>query len=100
MVGRLKTSPLLVDFAGSAEAYRAVLDSISKQRDLPIKGLGTIQGRSDHMSFGQNGVLALHFYTAYHADYHRATDVAYKIEYAGLDRILAFAEAVLCAARR
>ena len=40
-------------------------------------------------------VPVLFFFTGAHADYHRPTDTADKIEYAGLDRIVDFAAAIV-----
>jgi hypothetical protein len=100
MVGRLENSPLMVELVGGARDHRDMLDSIAAQRAFPVRFPNSIQGRSDHMSFASVGVPALHFYTGYHADYHRATDVAHKLDYAGLDRIIRFAEEVIRGARR
>ena len=100
MVGRLKDGPLEIEALGGADAFRAVWDSIAKKQGFPLKLRSSYQGRSDHVSFAKSGVPALHFYSGFHEDYHTAGDVAYKIDFAGLDRIVEFTEEVVRAARR
>ena len=57
-------------------------------------------GRSDHSSFAKANILALHLYTGYHADYHKSTDVADKIDFEGLNRVIDFAEDIVRVGRK
>lgn len=45
-------------------------------------------GPSDHSSFYNVGVPVLHFFTGQHSDYHKPTDDADKINYAGLQDVV------------
>ena len=49
---------------------------------------------TDVASFNQAGVPSLNFFTGTHADYHRPSDTADKIDYDDLDRIVEFAAAI------
>jgi C-terminal processing protease CtpA/Prc len=49
---------------------------------------------TDVASFNQAGVPCLSFFTGTHADYHRPTDTADKVDYEDLDRVADFAAAI------
>ena len=49
---------------------------------------------TDVASFNQAGVPSLNFFTGAHADYHRPSDTADKIDYEALDRVAAYAAAI------
>ena len=49
---------------------------------------------TDVASFNQAGVPSLNFFTGTHADYHRPSDTADKIDYEDLDRVVDFAAAI------
>ena len=96
MVGRLKNQNLLLGGWGTAPAFDGVLhDAVA---GLPVTtqsfekgGLGP----SDHMSFALQKIPVLFLFTGLHADYHRPTDTADKINYAGLDLISQIAERIV-----
>ena len=44
-------------------------------------------GPSDHSSFYARKIPVLHLFTGSHTDYHRPTDTADKVNYAGMARI-------------
>lgn len=54
--------------------------SLNNSKDLA--GLFT---RSDNYSFYKKGVIALQFFSGLHADYHKPTDTADKLDYANLE---------------
>jgi hypothetical protein len=56
--------------------------------------------RSDHASFALIGVPALSLTSGFHADYHRVTDVAARIDVPGVMRIVDVAEGIVRAAAR
>ncbi len=96
MVGRLRDDNLLVGGWGTAGAF----DSIVKQAvaGTPLKiqsfekgGLGP----SDHMSFALQKIPVLFFFTGLHADYHRPTDTADKINYDGIDDVVTVCQHVV-----
>jgi Peptidase family M28/PDZ domain/PA domain len=96
MVGRLKDENLLVGGWGTAPIF----DSMVKQAivGLPLKtqsfekgGLGP----SDHMSFALHKIPVLFLFTGLHADYHRPTDTADKINYAGIDEVVTLSQRLI-----
>ena len=98
MVGRLKGDALLIGGAGTAKAFDPmVADAVAgtglRTSTFERGGLGP----SDHMSFALQHVPVLFLFTGLHADYHRPTDTANKINYDGIDRIVAVAQRLVAA---
>jgi aminopeptidase N len=91
-VGRMEEHRLLIFSSSSALEYPATLRGINLQigLELSIPEKGPIG--SDQVSFLSKGVPALHFFTGPNADYHRTSDTADKINYAGLREVVSFAE--------
>ncbi len=98
MVGRLKDNNLLVGGWGTAPIF----DSMVKESiaGLPIKtqsfekgGLGP----SDHMSFALQKIPVMFLFTGLHADYHRPTDTADKINYTGIDEVAEMSRRIVTA---
>lgn len=94
MVGRLRDDRLIVYGTGTASALQGVLDSANLAPALALSPVPDGYGPSDHSSFYAQGVPVLHFFTDVHDDYHRATDDAALVNYAGLARVVDFAERV------
>ena len=90
MVGRLKDDKLFVYGTGSAAEFPSLVDSANLKLvpALNIQGGGDGFGASDHSSFYSKNIPVLHFFTDSHADYHRATDDAEKINVAGEARVV------------
>ena len=82
MVGRLRES-LVVFGADSGDLFKRFLEDspvkIAYNRD-PI-------GPSDHTAFYLKGVPAVHLFTGAHADYHKPSDTAEKVNFDGLRRV-------------
>ncbi len=98
MVGRLRGRPLTVD-APAAPAYvRTLVDRAAAGAGLRVVYSSEISGRSDHESFRQEGVPAVALFTGFHADYHTANDVAARLDFPGLARVVDVAEAITRAA--
>jgi len=98
MVGRLKNDDLLIGGAGTAKPFDGmVADAIAgtglHTSTFERGGLGP----SDHMSFALHRIPVLFLFTGLHADYHRPTDTADKINYPGIDRIVAVAQRIVTA---
>ena len=95
MVGRMQNNRLVGRRApaparcgrGSSSAPTSPPDSICAAQPDPYQP-------TDSSSFNQAGVASLFFTTGAHADYHRPTDTADKIDYEDLDRIVDFAAAI------
>ncbi len=94
MVGRLRNDKLIVYGVATAKEMPALLDSANVVPPLKISAVGDGFGPSDQSSFYAKGLPVLHFFTDIHDDYHRATDDADKINYAGMAKVAAFAERV------
>ena len=94
MVGRLRGDSIIVYGTGTAGEMASLLDSANAGIGMSISRIPDGFGPSDQSSFYAKGVPVLHFFTNVHADYHRATDDADKINAAGEARVIALAERV------
>jgi hypothetical protein len=98
MVGRLRDNKVTVFGTASAAEWSALLGpacAAARVDCAPVEGGGL--GPSDQMPFYAAGVPVVHFFTGSHADYHKPTDTADKINAAGAGQI-ATAVAALAAA--
>jgi C-terminal processing protease CtpA/Prc len=95
MVGRLEREQLQVFGTATASEFLALLHAKNRDFGFKLTATGDGFGRSDHSSFYAKGVPVLHFFSGTHADYHRASDDAERINAAGEARIIDFAHAVL-----
>ncbi len=87
MVGRPRDGKLYVDGADTAKGLRALVPELVALRPrLPLRIAfgGDGYGPSDQTSFLARGVPVLFLFTGAHADYHRPTDTADKIDAGGL----------------
>ena len=83
MVGRMEDNKLLVYGTESAREWSKLVESTCRDNSLSCPGGGDGYGPSDHMPFYMAGVPVLHFFTGPHADYHRKSDTADKINATG-----------------
>lgn len=86
MVGRLRDNRVTIFGARSAPPLEAIVGSRASQLDLQTN-LPDGFGPSDHLSFYNKQIPALHFFTGRHADYHRPGDTWDKLNYQGMARI-------------
>lgn len=86
MVGRLRNDRLTVFGTRSAQELSAIVLEEARRHGLQITESDGV-GRSDHMSFYNRKIPALHFFTGSHTDYHRPSDTAEKINQDGLARV-------------
>jgi hypothetical protein len=94
MVGRMRDDKLIVYGVSSASELGAIVDGANIAPALSVTAVGDGYGPSDQSSFYAEGVPVLHFFTDLHEDYHRATDVASKIDVADEARVVNFAERI------
>jgi hypothetical protein len=89
MVGRLRDQPLLVLGGGSASEWPHIFRGVGFVTGIPV--VSTIEAQaiasSDQQSFLDSGVPAVHLLSTPHADYHRPTDTADKIDAEGLVKV-------------
>ena len=83
MVGRLDGRHLLVGGVDTGSGFRGLVEAAAKEvgLDVDLRAPGT--GASDHTRFNGAGVPVLFFHSGSHADYHRPSDTADKIDAAG-----------------
>lgn len=104
MVGRLREDTVEVHGAGTSPAWKPLLTSANAETKLVLKLREGGYGPSDHSSFYAAGKPVLFFFTGTHADYHRASDTADKLNAPGEERIVRLvanvAQGILGAAAR
>ncbi|UCJ06808.1 M28 family peptidase [Chitinophaga pendula] len=89
MVGRLDaTKGLQIGGIGTSPTWSTLLQVAPKNLKITYDSSGT--GPSDHTSFYRKEVPVLFFFTGSHADYHKPTDDADKINYEGELSIIRF----------
>jgi len=87
MVGRLDGRRLLVGGVDTGAGFRPLLEAAGQGAGLDLDLRGGGGGASDHSRFHAAGVPVLFFHSGQHADYHRPSDTAEKIDTAGMARI-------------
>ncbi|HRH41055.1 MAG TPA: M28 family peptidase [Pyrinomonadaceae bacterium] len=101
MIGRLKDDKLTVGGIGTANEWNELVKrkneiyfdnnngyGVGKKFDLQLNEDGF--GPSDHSSFYGKQIPVLFFFTGTHLDYHKPSDTAEKINYAGLTKISSY----------
>lgn len=91
MIGRLSDGELTIFGTGTATIWDDLLDGVQAD-SLTITRTPGGMGSSDHAAFYEAGIPVLHYFTGTHEDYHRASDTADKINYEGLEWVLAHVE--------
>jgi hypothetical protein len=90
MVGRLNPEKsLAVHGVGTSPSFPPVLDPINAD-GLKLVPSESGVGPSDHTSFYLQDLPVLHFFTGQHADYHKPSDDADKINYEGLVQVVRY----------
>lgn len=98
MIGRLRDNRLTVQGVGTSSVWRPLLTEANQRHGFDLSlGDGGF-GPSDHASFYKRNIPVLFFLTGSHPDYHRPSDTADKINYAGERRVLGLIGDVLRAA--
>jgi hypothetical protein len=91
MVGRLRDDKLIVYGVATALELPQLLERANVAPALKLSAVGDGFGPSDQSSFYAKDLPVLHFFTDAHADYHRVSDDADKIDLGGIARVVAFA---------
>jgi len=101
MVGRLRGNAVQIGGAGTAANFDSIVASavagtgLTTSTALPDDGGRGGIGPTDHMSFAQRKIPVLFLFTGMHADYHRPTDTAEKINYAGIDTLVGVSQRIV-----
>jgi Zn-dependent M28 family amino/carboxypeptidase len=94
MVGRMQDNKLTIQATGSSPAWAKIIEQANVAAGFDLLLQPDPYQPTDVESFNGAGVPCLSFFTGTHADYHKPTDTANKIDYADLDRIVDFAAAI------
>ncbi len=87
MVGRLDGRHLLIGGVDTGSGLRGLVEAAAKEAGLDVDLRANGIGPSDHTRFHGAGVPVLFFHSGSHADYHRPSDTADKIDAAGMAKI-------------
>jgi len=87
MVGRLVDDKVIVHGTGTGTGFDALVDRLVAAHGLTAAKEPGGFGPSDHSSFYAKKIPVLHLFTGSHADYHRPTDTADKINYEGMEKL-------------
>jgi hypothetical protein len=90
MVGRPQGGKVYVDGGDTARGLRDLVRAVADAKPrLPVTLAfgGDGSGPSDHLSFHARGVPVVFLFTGAHADYHRPSDTAEKVDPAGLTAV-------------
>ncbi len=87
MVGRLRDNQLSTLGTDSAPEWVALVDAACERARVQCKTGGDGYGPSDHMPFYTAGLPVVFFFTGAHADYHKVSDTADKLNGIGMARV-------------
>jgi hypothetical protein len=97
MVGRLRGGRLQVLGSDSASEWGSLVKAGCAELRLDCTTGGDGHGPSDQASFYAAGVPVLHFFTGSHADYHKPSDTADKLNAAGAAAVARLTERLVVA---
>ncbi len=89
MIGRMEGDCVMALGTDSSPALAKMVKTVGKQHELKLMLLPGQRACSDHASFHSHGIPAVHFFTIGGIwDTHKPTDVAEKLNYEGIHRIV------------
>jgi len=95
MVGRMQDNKLTVQAAGTSPAWARILEQANIAAGFDLQVQADPYQPTDVATFNAASVPSLTFFTGTHADYHKPSDTADKIDYEDLDRVVDFAAAIV-----
>jgi len=95
MVGRMQDNKLTVQATGTSPVWAKVLEQANVAAGFDLMVQQDPYQPTDVATFNSSSVPCLSFFTGTHADYHKPSDTADKIDYEDLDRVVAFAAAIV-----
>jgi hypothetical protein len=98
MIGRMRDNKLTVGGVGTSPEFRKLVESLNNGFTLQLNEDGF--GPSDHSSFYAKQIPVLFFFTGTHADYHKPSDTAEKINYEGQAKVAGFVAEIVLAIDR
>jgi hypothetical protein len=94
MVGRMQDNKLTIQAIGTSPAWAKVIEQANVAAGFDLLLQQDPYQPTDVASFNLASVPCLSFFTGTHAEYHRPTDTADKIDYPDLDRVVDFAAVI------
>lgn len=91
-VGRLEGRTLQVFASDSAYEWPFMAQGIGFTIGVPAQFPAQAVAGSDHVSFLEAGIPAIHLFSGLHTDYHRASDTADKVDLDGMSDIALWVE--------
>ncbi|MCC6680570.1 MAG: M28 family peptidase [Phycisphaeraceae bacterium] len=96
MVGRLRERTLYVIGNQTAPWWpQAIMAAHQHTPELQLRPIPIVLAVADHEPFAGIGIPVLQLFTGLHEDYHQPSDVAWKINAAGGELVVDFADALL-----
>jgi Zn-dependent M28 family amino/carboxypeptidase len=95
MVGRMQDNKLTIQGLGTSPAWGRLIEQTNVLAGFDLQLQDDPYQPTDVMTFASAGVPSITLFTGVHADYHRPTDTADKINYEDLDRVVEFATAII-----
>jgi hypothetical protein len=89
-VGRLGDGRISVLATGTADEWQHIFRGVGFVTGIDSRNVPQSLDSSDQVSFIEKGIPAVQIFTEAHADYHRPTDTADKVDTAGLVKIATF----------
>lgn len=88
MVGRMRENTAYVFSADSANEFPIWIENANRKLGLNLAMNASTPMNSDHAAFLEKNIPTIFFHTGPHADYHRATDTADRLNKAGISKIV------------
>ena len=95
MVGRMQDNRLIVQATGTSPSWGRLLERANVAAGFNVVVQPDPYQPTDVATFNQAGIASLAFFTGSHADYHKPSDTAGKINFEDLDRVVNMAAAVV-----
>jgi hypothetical protein len=95
MVGRMQNNRLIVQAAGTSPSWGRILERANVAAGFDLVVQPDPYQPTDVATFNQAGIASLAFFTGSHADYHKPSDLANRINYDDLDRVADMGAAVV-----
>jgi hypothetical protein len=95
MVGRMQDNKLTIQATGTSAAWPKLIEQTNITAGFDLLLQADPYQPTDVATFNSASIPSLAFFTGTHADYHKPSDTADKIDYDDLDRIVDFAVAIL-----
>jgi aminopeptidase YwaD len=94
MIGRLNKRKLIVYGTGTSREFDSLLTAHNVDSSFALSLVKDGFGPSDQSSFYGKQIPVFFFFTDLHSDYHRPSDTWEKLNYAGMEKVVRFVEAV------